>query len=37
MKGFNPLNFATIPDSPMKERSTKPVKDGMEALEKKAK
>lgn len=37
MKGFNPLNFATIPDSPMKERSTKPVKDGMAALEKKAK
>lgn len=37
MKGFNPLNFATIPDSPMKDRSIKPVKDGMEALEKKAK
>lgn len=37
MKGFNPLNFATIPDSPMKERSTKPVKDGMDALAKKAK
>lgn len=37
MKGFNPLNFSTIPDSPMKERSTKPVKDGLAALEKKAK
>ena len=37
MKGYNPLNFATIPDSPMKERATKPVSDGMAALEKKAK
>ena len=37
MKGYNPLNFATVPESPMKERAIKPVKDGMAALEKKAK
>jgi uncharacterized membrane protein YgcG len=37
MKGYNPLNFATVPDSPMKERSIKPVKEGLAALEKKAK
>ncbi|WP_395140066.1 hypothetical protein [Armatimonas sp.] len=37
MKGYNPLNFKTIPESPMKERSIKPVKDAMAALDKKAK
>lgn len=37
MKGYNPLNFSTIPDSPMKERSIKPVKDALAALDKKAK
>ncbi|WP_394796490.1 hypothetical protein [Armatimonas sp.] len=37
MKGYNPLNFKTVPESPMKERSIKPVKDAMAALDKKAK
>ena len=37
MKGYNPLNFSTVPDSPMKERVTKPVKDGLAAVEAKAK
>ena len=37
MKGYNPLNFATIPDSPMKDRATKPVKDGFAVLDKKSK
>lgn len=37
MKGYNPLNFSTIPESPMKERSIKPVKDALAALEKKSK
>jgi hypothetical protein len=37
MKGYNPINFSTIPDSPMKERSIKPVKDALAALDKKAK
>lgn len=37
MKGYNPLNFATVPDSPMKERAIKPVKDGFAVLDKKSK
>lgn len=37
MKGYNPLNFKTIPESPMKERSIKPLKDALAALDKKAK
>jgi hypothetical protein len=37
MKGYNPLNFSTVPESPMKERSIKPVKDALAALDKKAK
>ncbi|WP_395088648.1 hypothetical protein [Armatimonas sp.] len=37
MKGYNPLNFKTVPESPIKERSIKPVKDALAALDKKAK